>query len=163
MARKIKISIPLENHFFNIKSEKVGNDIVYTISLDESSEIRIGDDRVINGRLTFPVVKDALKKMADEKDEDGKPLIRFQKHWAFPMKILAERRFIEPNKYTEFINMLMRVGVTKLPNNENLCKLMNNFSQKCPPFPNWTKGQLSDKDYQVGFLIAQRFSQLLYG
>ena len=163
MARTIRISIPKENHFVNINSERVGNDIVYTIMLDESSEIKVGDDRIINERLTFPVVKDALKKMADEKDEDGKPLIRFQKHWAFPMKILAERRFIESCKYTDFINMLRRAGVTKLPQKANLCMLMNDFSQKCPSFPNWTKGQLSDKDYQVGFLIAQRFSQLLEG
>ena len=163
MAQVIKISIPLEKHTFNINSTRIGNDIVYTITFDESSEIRLGNDHVINGRLTFPVVENALKRIAVEKDEVGKPLIRCQKHWAFPLKILAERKFIEANKYTDFINLLKRAGVTKLPKNDNLCKLMNGFSQKCPPFPNWTKGQLSDKDYQVGFLIAQRFSQLLNG
>ena len=139
MARTIRISIPKENHFVNINSERVGNDIVYTISLDESSEIRIGDDRVINGRLTFPVVKDALKKMADEKDEDGKPLIRFQKHWAFPMKILAERRFIESCKYTDFINMLKRAGVTKLPPKSQPLYVYERFQPEMPIIPQLDK------------------------
>ena len=59
--------------------------------------------------------------------------------------------------------MLESAGVTDLPKRASLSYAMSDFSNRCPAFPDWTKGQMSDKDYGVGFDIAKRFTQLLDG
>ena len=163
MAQVIKISTPMEKPILQMSSMTEGKQMVYYILLDDECEVTVSSERPRNGRLTRYAVIEALKKLADERCTDGRPLIRFQKYWVFPMRVLADRKFIEMKKFTVFIKLLESAGVTDLPKRSNLSYAMTLFSNRCPAYPDWTKGQMSDKDYGVGFDIAKRFTQLLDG
>ena len=153
----------MEKPILQLSSMAEGKQMVYYIVLDDECEVTVSNDRPRNGRLTRYAVIEALKKMADERGTDGRPLIRFQKYWVFLMRVLAERKFIEQKKFSDFIRMLESAGVTDLPTCSNLSYAMASFSSRCPAYPDWTKGQMSDKDYGAGFDIAKRFTQLLDG
>jgi hypothetical protein len=163
MAQVIKISMPMEKPILQLSSMAEGKQMVYAIVLDDECEVTVSGDSPQKGRLTRYVVNEALKKMADERGTDGRPLIRFGKYWVFPMRVLVERKFIGLKKFTEFVRMLESAGVTDLPTGSNLSYAMSSFSNRCPAYPNWTKGQMSDKDYGAGFDIARRFIELLDG
>lgn len=163
MAQVIKISTPMEKPILQLSSMAEGKQMVYAIVLDDECEVTVSNDRPRNGRLTRYAVIEALKKLADERGSDSRPLIRFQKYWVFPMRVLAERKFIGLKKFTEFIKLLESSGLTDLPQRASLSYAMSDFSSRCPAFPDWTKGQMSDKDYGMGFDIAKRFTQLLDG
>ena len=151
----------MEKPVLQLSSHTEGRQMVYTIVLDDACEVTISDDRPKSGRLTQYAVMKALKRLADERGADGRPLIRFQKHWVFPMRVLADRKFIGQNKFANFIHLLDSAGVGQLPSVSNLSYAMASFGSRCPTFPNWTKGQLSDRDYAAGFDIARRFYELL--
>lgn len=163
MAQVIKISMPVEKPTLQLSSMAEGRQMVYCIVLDDACEVTVGTDRPKSGRLTRYAVNEALKKLADERGKDGRPLIRFGKYWVFPMRVLADRKFIGQNKFSDFIRMLESAGVTDLPTRSNLSCEMMLFGNRCPAYPDWTKGQMSDKDYGAGFDIARRFTQLLDG
>ena len=112
MAQVIKIFTPMEKPILQLSSMAEGKQMVYAIVLDDECEVTVSNDRPKNGRLTRYAVIEALKKMADERGTDGRPLIRFQKYWVFLMRVLAERKFIEQKKFSDFqedMKILIRI------------------------------------------------------
>ncbi len=163
MAQVIKISTPLEKLNLQLSSRIEGKQMVYTILLDDESEASVIKKCSRKERLTRHDAVEALKKLADDRGSDGRPLIRYGKYWVFAMRVLAERNLVGEKKFSDFIRMLESAGVTDLPTRSNLSCAMSCFGIHCPFFPNWSKGQMTDRDYGAGYVIAKRITQLLDG
>ena len=163
MAQVIKISTPLEKPNLQLSSRIEGKQMVYTILLEDESEATVIKKCSKKRCLTRHDAVEALKKLADERGSDGRPLIRYGKYWVFAMRVLTERNLVGEKKFSDFIRMLESAGVTDLPTRSNLSCAMSYFGIHCPFFPDWSKGQMTDRDYGAGYDIAKRITQLLDG
>ena len=117
------------------------------------------------GKITMEIFAQAVDKLMEEKDEYGKPIMRYQKQWIGIFRVAADIGLVGNTDYEGFCNMMNKarpLGYEKKLCKNDIKKISNSFCY-FKPFKQWSFGLMMGNETERPFSEMQNVVVTLLG